>query len=42
MEVNDLMKIPYLKIGGRSIRYKSEDVISFMEGRRITFDEVIR
>ena len=32
--------LPYLKIGGRSIRYKSEDVIAFMEGRRITFDEV--
>jgi predicted DNA-binding transcriptional regulator AlpA len=32
--------LPYLKIGGRSIRYKREDVISFMEGRRISFDEV--
>ena len=32
--------LPYLKVGGRSIRYKTEDVISFMEGRRITFDEV--
>ena len=32
--------LPYLKVGGRSIRYKSEDVIAFMEGRRITFDEV--
>jgi len=32
--------LPYLKIGGRSIRYKSEDVISYMEGRRISFDEV--
>jgi len=32
--------LPYLKIGGRSIRYKSEDVIAFMEGRRISFDEV--
>ena len=31
--------LPYLKVGGRSIRYKSEDVISFMEGRRISFDE---
>jgi len=31
--------LPYLKVGGRSIRYKSEDVIAFMEGRRITFDE---
>ena len=32
--------LPYLKVGGRSIRYKTEDVIAFMEGRRITFDEV--
>lgn len=32
--------LPYLKIGGRSIRYKSEDVIAYMEGRRISFDEV--
>jgi predicted DNA-binding transcriptional regulator AlpA len=30
--------LPYLKIGGRSIRYKTEDVIAFMESRRITFD----
>jgi predicted DNA-binding transcriptional regulator AlpA len=32
--------LPYLKVGGRSIRYKTEDVIAFMEGRRISFDEV--
>jgi hypothetical protein len=32
--------LPYLKVSGRSIRYKSEDVIAFMEGRRISFDEV--
>ena len=32
--------LPYLKIGGRSIRYKSEDGIAYMEGRRITFDVV--
>ena len=32
--------LPYYKIGGRSVRYKTEDVISYMEGRRITFDEV--
>ncbi|MBP9014279.1 MAG: helix-turn-helix domain-containing protein [Smithella sp.] len=32
--------LPYLKIGGRSVRYKTEDVIAFMESRRITFDEV--
>ncbi|MEW6586252.1 MAG: DNA-binding protein [Nitrospirota bacterium] len=29
---------PYLKVGRRSIRYKLEDVLSFMEGRRITFE----
>ena len=32
--------LPYLKVSRRSIRYKSEDVIAFMEGRRISFDEV--
>ena len=32
--------LPYLKIGGRSIRYKNSDVVAFMEGRRITFNEV--
>ena len=32
--------LPYYKIGERSVRYKTEDVISYMEGRRITFDEV--
>jgi hypothetical protein len=32
--------LPYLKIAGRSIRYKREDVVAFMEGRRITFEEV--
>lgn len=32
--------LPYLKVGGRSIRYKTEDVIAYMEGRRISFDEV--
>lgn len=31
--------LPYLKIGGRSIRYKTEDVVAYMEGRRITFNE---
>jgi hypothetical protein len=25
--------LPYFKIGGRSIRYKTEDVIRYMEGR---------
>lgn len=34
--------LPYYKVGtsGRSVRYKNEDVIKFVEGRRITFDEV--
>ena len=31
--------LPYLKIGGRSIRYRSQDVIAYMESRLITFDE---
>lgn len=31
--------LPYLKVAGRSIRYKSEDVLVFMQGRRITFNE---
>ncbi|MDP1991014.1 MAG: hypothetical protein Q8K00_08315 [Syntrophales bacterium] len=31
--------LPYLKIGCRSIRYKTEDVTAFMEGRRISFDQ---
>lgn len=30
--------LPYLRVGGRSIRYKLDDVLSFMEGRRITFE----
>jgi hypothetical protein len=30
--------LPYLKIGKRSVRYKLQDVLSFMEGRRICFD----
>jgi len=32
--------LPYLKIAGRSIRYRTGDVISFMEQRLITFNEV--
>jgi hypothetical protein len=32
--------LPYLKIAGRSIRYKTEDVIAFMEGRRVSFEEM--
>ena len=31
--------IPYLKISSKSIRYLNSDVIKFMEGRRISFDE---
>jgi hypothetical protein len=30
---------PYLKIGKRSIRYKTEDVIGCMERRRISFED---
>ena len=30
--------IPYLKIGRRGVRYKIEDVLSYMEARRITFE----
>jgi predicted DNA-binding transcriptional regulator AlpA len=30
--------LPYLKIGGRSVRYLTKDVIHFMESRRIEFD----
>ena len=31
--------IPYLKVSKRSIRYKLDDVLAFMERRRIAFDE---
>jgi hypothetical protein len=31
--------IPYLKIAGRSVRYKLQDVLTFMESRRISFDD---
>jgi hypothetical protein len=30
--------LPYLKIGKRSIRYKTADVLAYMEARRISFD----
>ncbi len=30
--------IPYLKVSRRTIRYRLDDVISFMEARRISFD----
>lgn len=29
--------IPYLKVSTRSVRYKTEDVIAFMERQRISF-----
>jgi hypothetical protein len=32
--------IPYLKVSMRSIRYRTPDVMSFMEARPITFDKV--
>ncbi len=31
--------IPYLKISERSVRYRTPDVLNFMEARPITFDE---
>lgn len=33
--------LPYYKVGesGRSVRYKREDIIFFMEARRIDFDK---
>lgn len=31
--------IPYLKVGQRGIRYKLEDILSFMTARRISFDD---
>jgi hypothetical protein len=30
--------LPYLKIGKRSIRYKTADILVFMEKRRISFE----
>jgi len=30
---------PYLKIGKRSIRYKTADIIATMEARRISFEQ---
>ena len=32
--------IPYLKVSQRSIRYRTPDVMNFMEARPISFDEV--
>jgi len=31
---------PYLKIGSRSIRYKTADILEAMEMQRISFDQV--
>jgi len=30
---------PYLKISKRTIKYRLQDVIAFMEGRRISFED---
>ena len=30
--------IPYLRVGQRGIRYKTSDIIAYMEERRINFD----
>jgi predicted DNA-binding transcriptional regulator AlpA len=32
--------LPYYKVGGRSVRYATKEVMSSMTSRRITFDEV--
>lgn len=32
--------LPYLKISHRSIRYRTQDVMNFMQARPIYFDEV--
>ena len=32
--------IPYVRISSRSIRYRNADVMKFMDGTYITFDEV--
>jgi len=31
--------LPYRKIGKRSVKYLTQEVISYMEARRITFNE---
>lgn len=30
---------PYLKIGKRSVRYRTADIVASMEPRRVSFDE---
>jgi len=32
--------LPYLKVSARSIRYRTPDVLNFMEANPISFDEV--
>lgn len=32
--------LPYLKVSARSIRYRTPDVLNFMEARPVYFDEV--
>jgi predicted DNA-binding transcriptional regulator AlpA len=36
--------LPYYKVGisGRSIRYKTSEIVKWLEGRRISFDEVAK
>jgi len=31
--------LPYLKVGAKSVRYRTVDLIAFMESRRITFGD---
>jgi hypothetical protein len=31
--------LPYLKVGGRSIRYRIADILVFMESRRVSFED---
>ena len=33
--------LPYLKVAQRSIRYRTPDVMNFMEARPITFDALV-
>jgi len=34
--------LPYLKVSQRSIRYRTPDVMNFMEARPIRFDDEVR
>jgi len=31
--------VPYLKIGSRSVRYKLQDILAYMECRRVSFND---